>query len=102
MTKALSGGNKQKVVVAKWIANDSEIFVMDSPTRGIDIGVKADIYQMLMEMKAQGKAIIIICDEMAELIGMSDRIIILKDGCVSAEYERSGDLTEHTLIQHMI
>lgn len=100
--RALSGGNKQKVVVAKWMANDSEILVMDSPTRGIDIGVKSYIYQMLINLKKQGKAIIIICDEMAELIGMADRIIILKDGCLSAELERNNLLAEHDLIEAMM
>lgn len=102
MVKALSGGNKQKVVVAKWLANDSELLIMDSPTRGIDIGVKAAIYRMMENLKAQGKGIILVSDEMSELRGMADRVIVLKDGKQTAEFDRSAELTEKALIQAMM
>ena len=102
LVRELSGGNKQKVVVAKWLANDSDILLMDCPTRGIDIGVKANIYALMEELKAKGKSIIMISEEMPELIGMSDRIIVLKDGKITGEVERSHDLTEQNLISMII
>ena len=102
LTKELSGGNKQKVVVAKWIANDSDIFIMDCPTRGIDVGTKAAIYQLIMQMKEEGKSILLISEELQELIGMSDRIVLLRDGAVSGEFLRNEGLTEAKLIQKMI
>lgn len=99
---ALSGGNKQKVVIAKWLANDSDILILDCPTRGIDIGVKEFIYRLMEKLIDQGKAIIMISEEMPELIGMSDRIIIMKDGKVSGTFERSETLGEQDIIQCMI
>lgn len=98
----LSGGNKQKVVISKWLANDSEILIMDCPTRGIDIGVKAAIYELMEKLKKSGKAIIMVSEELPELLGMSDRILILKDGCLSADFERSPGLNEEKIIQAMI
>lgn len=102
LVKDLSGGNKQKVVVAKWLANDSEILIMDCPTRGIDVGVKAAIYDLMNELKNEGKSIIMVSEEMPELIGMSDRIVILKNGRQTAELMRDENLNEQSLIQHMI
>lgn len=98
----LSGGNKQKVVVARWLGNDSDILIMDCPTRGIDIGVKQMIYRLMQQLKAQGKAILMISEELPELIGMSDNILIMKDGQVSASFRRSESLSEAQLIKHMI
>ena len=80
LVNALSGGNKQKVSFAKWIANDSEILILDCPTRGVDIGVKQFIYQLLYKMKQEGKSIIMISEELPELIGMSHRIMVLCNG----------------------
>lgn len=99
---SLSGGNKQKVVIAKWLTNDSEILLMDCPTRGIDIGVKESIYRLMERLKAEGKAILMISEEMPELIGMSDRIVIMKNGKISGEFKRSPELSEQDIIQHMI
>jgi ribose transport system ATP-binding protein len=99
---SLSGGNKQKVVIAKWLANDSEIFVLDCPTRGIDIGVKSAIYRLMEQLKAEGKCLIMISEELPELIGMCDNILILKDGRISARLARGRDLTESGVIQYMI
>ena len=98
----LSGGNKQKVVLAKWLGKGSDIMILDCPTRGIDVGTKAAIYQLIMQMKEEGKSILLISEELQELIGMSDRIILLKDGAVSGEFHRSDGLTEAKLIQKMI
>ena len=98
----LSGGNKQKVVLAKWMGKGSEIMILDCPTRGIDIGTKASIYQLIEKLKSEGKSILLISEELPELIGMSDRIIILKDGRLSGEFLRSEGLTEAKLLQKMI
>ncbi len=100
--RELSGGNKQKVVLAKWMANDSEILIMDCPTRGIDIGVKEAIYKIMMQFKREGRSMIMISEEMPELIGMSDRILVMKDGAITAEIPRSADVDEHHVIEYMI
>lgn len=102
LVNTLSGGNKQKVSLAKWIANDSEILILDCPTRGVDIGVKQFIYQLLYKMKQEGKAIIMISEELPELIGMSDRILIMKDGQITKEFKRSKDLTQEQIVEYMI
>lgn len=98
----LSGGNKQKIVLAKWLGNNSDIFILDCPTRGIDIGVKETIYRIMEDLKAQGKAIIMISEELPEVIGMSDRILVLKDGAIVKSFDRSPDLAEADVIQYMI
>ena len=98
----LSGGNKQKVVLARWIGKQSDIVVLDSPTRGIDVKVKADIYALMDRMRKEGKAILMISEEIMELIGMSDRIFIMKDGKINGEFKRTPELAEETLIEKMI
>ena len=98
----LSGGNKQKVVLAKWLGKGAEILILDCPTRGIDVGTKAAIYQLIETLKAEGRSIVLISEELPELIGMSDRILLLKDGCISGEFLRKDGLTEAKLIQKMI
>lgn len=98
----LSGGNKQKVVFGKWIAKDCDVLILDCPTRGVDIGVKTDMYRLITELKYQGKAILLISEELPELLGMSDRMLIFKDGKISAELYRSKELAEHEVIQYMI
>jgi len=98
----LSGGNKQKVVFGKWIGAGSDILILDCPTRGIDIGVKQAMYHMMYQMKKAGKTIIMISEELSELIGMSDRLIIMKDGKLMKEFDRSPDLTDAEIIQYMI
>ena len=81
--QSLSGGNQQKVLIARWLANSPEVFIMDEPTRGIDVGAKYEIYCIIAEMAKQGKSIIMISSEMSELIGMSDRIMVMCDGRVT-------------------
>lgn len=102
LCKELSGGNKQKVVFSKWLAKRSDILILDCPTRGIDVGVKAAMYQLMMDLKAQGKSIVMISEELLELIGMSDRILVIKEGKRQVELERSADLNEKQIIQYMI
>ncbi|MDO5422743.1 MAG: sugar ABC transporter ATP-binding protein [Eubacteriales bacterium] len=98
----LSGGNKQKVSFAKWTAKGSEVLIMDCPTRGVDIGVKQAMYALIARMKKEGKAILLISEEMAELIGMADKIIIMKDFVKTGEVMRSADLKETDMIEYMI
>lgn len=98
----LSGGNKQKIVLAKWLGNHSDIFILDCPTRGIDIGVKETIYRIMEDLKAQGRSIIMISEELPEVIGMSDRILVMKDGYIVKTLDRNPQLTEASVIQYMI
>ena len=77
---SLSGGNQQKVLISRWLANDPDILILDEPTRGIDVGAKYEIYTIIAELAKQGKSIIMISSEMSELIGMSDRILVMCDG----------------------
>ena len=98
----LSGGNKQKVVLARWIGKGSDILILDSPTRGIDIKVKADIYALMDKMRKEGKSILMISEELPELMGMSDRILIMKEGEISGEFLRDPEITDTVLIEKMI
>ena len=98
----LSGGNKQKVSFGKWTAKGSEVIIMDCPTRGVDIGVKQAMYGLIEEMKKQGKAILMISEELSELIGMADRLMIMKDFKVTHQVERSPELKQTDLIEYMI
>lgn len=102
LTSQLSGGNKQKVVFGKWIGCGSEILILDCPTRGVDIGVKQAMYQLMMKLKSEGKAILMISEELPELIGMSDRIFIMKNGEITHEFERNAELTDANIIGYMI
>ena len=81
--QSLSGGNQQKVLISRWLANNPDVFIMDEPTRGIDVGAKYEIYCIIAELAKQGKSIIMISSEMSELIGMSDRIMVMCDGRVT-------------------
>lgn len=85
----LSGGNQQKVVLSKWLLNDPEIIILDEPTRGIDIGAKAEIYEMIKNLAERGKAIILVSSELPEIIGLCDRVIVLYHGSISGEFERN-------------
>ena len=98
----LSGGNKQKVSFSKWTAKKSDVLIMDCPTRGVDIGVKQFMYHVIAEMKKEGKSIILISEELAELIGMADKILIMKDFEVTHEFMRSPSLSETDIIEYMI
>lgn len=96
--KNLSGGNQQKVILAKWLAAESELLIFDEPTRGIDVGAKQEIYTLINELVEQGKAVLMISSEMEELMGMSDRIMILAEGCVSGEIKKS-EFDQETIMQ---
>ena len=98
----LSGGNRQKVNLGRWMIQDKEILILDCPTRGVDVGVKADIYHMMMEAKKTGVSILMISDELPELIGMCDRLIVMKDGKAISQVLRSEGMTEEKLIEVMM
>ena len=85
----LSGGNQQKVVIAKWLSAKSDVIIFDEPTRGIDVGAKMEIYALMDRLASEGKAILMISSELQEVIGMSDRIYIMKDGVITGEVTRN-------------
>jgi ribose transport system ATP-binding protein len=99
---ALSGGNKQKVNLGRWLAKDLKILVLDCPTRGVDVGVKAYIYALMKQAKTDGIAMILISDELTEVLGMADRLIVMKDGRITRMLRRDEDFTEHSVIEVMI
>lgn len=81
----LSGGNQQKVVLAKWLSADSEILIVDHPTRGIDVGAKDEIYHHIRNLAKEGKSMIIMCDTLEEDIGLCNRMLVLRDGMLVSE-----------------
>jgi ABC-type sugar transport system ATPase subunit len=94
----LSGGNQQKVVLSKWLCCESEIFIFDEPTRGVDVGAKAEIYQLMNKLTAFGVAIIMISSEMLEVLGMSDRILVMRGGRIRGEFN-ADEATQETILQ---
>lgn len=97
MVVNLSGGNQQKVVLAKTLAADPDVIIFDEPTKGIDVGAKQEIYHLMNELAAQGKAILMVSSDMEEILGMSDRIIVLHEGLVSGELRREQFSQENVL-----
>jgi ribose transport system ATP-binding protein len=93
----LSGGNQQKVVIAKWLNTNAEVFLFDEPTRGIDVGGKIEVYRLMNALVARGGAIVMISSELPEVLGMSDRILVLREGRVSGAFDRAEATEEHIL-----
>ena len=89
MIKNLSGGNQQKVIISKWLMLSPKILIVDEPTRGIDVGAKKEIYEILNKLKQEGKAIIVISSDMPEILGITDRIIVMHEGQIAGELKRS-------------
>jgi ribose transport system ATP-binding protein len=98
----LSGGNRQKVVLSKWLARNTDIFIFACPTRGIDVGAKSQIYRLMEKLKSQGKAILMISEELPELIGMSDNIMIFKGGEIVKTFKRSEQPSEEEIVANMV
>jgi rhamnose transport system ATP-binding protein len=94
----LSGGNQQKVVLGKWLATRPKLLIMDEPTRGIDVGAKAEIHRLMSELAAQGLAVLMISSELPEILGMSDRILVMREGRIAAEFAR--DQADQETIAH--
>lgn len=97
-TQFLSGGNQQKVVLGKWLSLQPQVLLMDEPTRGIDVGAKEEIYRLMEELAEQGIAILFISSEMEEILGMSDRVIVMHEGRITGELERD-ELNEEAIMQ---
>ena len=95
----LSGGNQQKVIVSRWLANDPDVLIMDEPTRGIDVGAKHEIYEIMADLAKQGKAIIMISSEMAELLGMSDRVCVMCNGRLTGEITEKEEMSQANVMQ---
>lgn len=95
--ESLSGGNQQKVILARWLANDPDILILDEPTRGIDVGAKYEIYQIINNLAAEGKAIIMITSEMSELLGVSDRIMVMCEGRISGFLDKDEATQESVM-----
>ena len=98
----LSGGNKQKVNLGRWMIKDLQLLIIDCPTRGVDVGVKAYIYHCMNEAKKKGLAMLLITDELTEAMGMSDNIIVMKDGMLKKKIGRSSHFSEEEMIEEMI
>ena len=96
--QSLSGGNQQKVLIGRWLANAPDVLILDEPTRGIDVGAKYEIYCIIEELARAGKSIIMISSEMAELIGMSDRIMVMCDGRVTG-FVDGKDATQENIME---
>ncbi|AST95255.1 ABC transporter ATP-binding protein [Shouchella clausii] len=99
-TGKLSGGNQQKVVLSKWILSDPDVLILDEPTRGIDVGAKYEIYTLIRELAAKGKAILLISSELPELLGMADRVYTMNKGRITGELEKK-DLSQERLMRRM-
>jgi len=91
LIRQLSGGNQQKVILAKWLASDIKVLILDHPTRGIDVGAKEEIYRLLRNLADQGVAILMMCDSLEEDIGLSNRLLVLKDGRLTQEIDSPAD-----------
>ncbi len=102
VVKSLSGGNKQKVNLSRWMVQDLDFVILDCPTRGVDIGVKAYIYGVLKELKAKGVGIIMISDELPEAMGMSDRLLIMKEHEMAGMLSRTTDFVEDKIVEVML
>ncbi len=101
-TRTLSGGNQQKVVLGKCLATEPKVLILDEPTRGIDVGAKKEIYRMIDDIAASGVAVMMISSDMPELIGMSDRIYVMKDGKIAAEITEKEDMRQESILEYTI
>src|SRR5579884_4174041 len=86
LVKALSGGNQQKVVLAKWLITDPKVLILDEPTRGIDVGSKAEVHRIISELASKGLAIILISSDLPEVLAMADRVLVMHEGRITAEF----------------
>ena len=93
----MSGGNQQKVVLARWLARKPDVLVLDEPTRGVDVGAKAEIYKLIHEMAAEGIGIVFISSELPEVLGVSDRVIVMQNGRITGELPASEATQEAVL-----
>jgi rhamnose transport system ATP-binding protein len=97
LVNALSGGNQQKVVLSKWLATNPSVLILDEPTRGIDVGTKAEVHRIISDLAARGMAIILISSELPEMLAMADRVIVLHEGRVTGTFARSEATQERVM-----
>lgn len=97
----LSGGNQQKVIIGRWVAADAKVFLFDEPTRGIDIGAKSEIYNLIERLAQAGKAIIVVSSEMTEIIRISDRVLVMREGKITKELKGEA-ITEDNIARFAI
>jgi ribose transport system ATP-binding protein len=97
----LSGGNQQKVVLSKWLCSEAEIFIFDEPTRGIDVGAKVEIYKLINGLTQRGAAVLMISSELPEILGMSDRILVMREGSVVALLD-AAEATQEVILHHAL
>ena len=95
----LSGGNQQKVMIGRWLATAPKILILDEPTRGVDVGAKAEIYSIMNELAKQGMSIIMISSELPEILNMSDRIYVMREGKVTGCFSHSEEVTQENIMQ---
>ncbi|NDL68756.1 sugar ABC transporter ATP-binding protein [Anaerotalea alkaliphila] len=101
LIKNLSGGNQQKVLIARWLQTDPDILIIDEPTRGIDVGAKSEIHKLMSALAKQGKAVIMVSSELPEILGMSDRVIVMHNGKIKGELDRS-EATQERVMEYAI
>ncbi|MBC7977389.1 MAG: sugar ABC transporter ATP-binding protein, partial [Myxococcales bacterium] len=101
LASELSGGNQQKVVLARWLLHASLVLLLDEPTRGVDVGAKADVYRVIAELADRGLAIVMVSSELAELVGFCDRILVMREGAVVGELS-GDDATEEMILRHAL
>ena len=94
LVRNLSGGNQQKVVLAKWLIGEARVFLFDEPTRGVDVGAKAEIYGLMVALLARGAGIVMVSSELPEVLGMSHRVLVVRDGAIRAEFARAEVTSE--------
>ena len=96
---SLSGGNQQKVIIGRWMLTEPDVLILDEPTRGVDVGAKTEIYRLIGQLARAGKAIIMVSSELPELMGLSDRIIVVREGRLVAEVPRA-EFDQDTLMSY--
>jgi ribose transport system ATP-binding protein len=97
LVRTLSGGNQQKVVLAKWLLSQAKVLILDEPTRGVDVGAKVDIYHIINDLAARGVGILFISSELPEILGMSDRVLVMREGRLVGEFPK-GQASEEKLL----
>ena len=93
----MSGGNQQKVVIAKWLATEPDLLIIDEPTRGIDVGTKAEVHRLLSDLAGDGLAVLMISSELPEVLGMADRVLVVSEGQITADIDRADATAENVM-----
>jgi ribose transport system ATP-binding protein len=102
LSRQLSGGNQQKLVLAKWLQRGADLFIFDEPTRGIDVGARYEVYELMNGLLAEGKAVLVISSELPEVLGLADRILVMRDGRLVSQLDNTPGLTQDDLLSHAL